>query len=529
MRSAIDRDHWLDSLAKSLAGDVSRKAFLGVLGSTALALLVPGLGRVAQAQMRRCRAGCTDRTFPDCCDGVCTNVSVDAANCQTCGQRCGAGEICRQGQCLTPDPLGPQCDPPCGPNEVCKPNLAQQRDVCCGPPFLCGNACYDTPRVQCQGGACCGTTQTCCQGSVSWYCCDPGSTCLPGDSPADNVSPCCPNDQVCNGECCRGPSECLDGSCWPTCDCPEGHRCLDSGGTPFGSASHYSGPPDPPVCCPMAEVWDTGTYYGSDRIGRGMCCKEEHRWSVAQASGEAYLCCPPEERWERFARCCPPRDRWERLALCCPPEERWEGPGTCGCPPRDRWEGPGLCCPPEERWEGPGTCGCPPRDRWEGPGLCCPPERRCGQNVCCPEYERCNAQNICDACPALDLNGLWEDNGRRVRIVHQRQAPDQPQSVVATYVQPHTCHHQDGSGRTSRTLLDFRATLRCRILTGEVTVCFWGQRSNPGFRLSAVTLTADLDGTSLSGKWENEEGTGSITLKRLDAPRRGTPSPPRGR
>jgi hypothetical protein len=152
------------------------------------------------------------------------------------------------------------------------------------------------------------------------------------------------------------------------------------------------------------------------------------------------------------------------------------------------------------------------------------------QNICCKEYERCNPDNLCDACPPLDLNGLWEDNGRRVRIVHQRQGllSHERQSVIATYVQPHTCHHRDGTGGTSQTTLDFQATLRCRILTGETTVCFWGQRSNPGFRLSRVQLVVSPDGRSLVGGWENEEGSGSMTLRRLDAGR-GTTSPPRRR
>jgi hypothetical protein len=486
MAPVIDGEHWLDSVAKSLARGSSRRAFLGLLGSSALALLAPAPRSGAQA-LRPCWAGCTDPTFPHCCDGYCTNFAFDVAHCGACGERCGPGQICRQGRCLTPDPPGPLCDPPCGADEVCKYSLDQDRIVCCRPDHVCGDRCHDVPKVRCtEGEACCDPAQVCCQyhccepgeTCCETTCCAPGHTCLPGDPDDLTGDPCCPSDRVCAGTCCRGQSECVDGSCWPKCDCPAGQRCLDTGGLPWDGGLVAA----PPVCCPPAQVWELGTYSSREgRISRGMCCAEEHRWIRPFLSGEDYLCCPPQNRWVG-----------------------------------------GLCCPPEHRW-GPASC-CPPPDRWEGPGLCCPPERRCGadQRICCREYERCNPDGICEACPPLDLNGLWEDNGRRVRIVHRGER------VTATYVVPHTCHHQDGTGGSSRTTLDFNATLRCLTLTGETTVCRYGPGTNPGFILSPVTLTASPDGTSLSGRWRNDMGSGSMTLIRLQD-RPGSTGPSRTR
>jgi hypothetical protein len=39
-----------------------------------------------------------------CCGQVCADLFADKNNCRACGVRCGAGEVCKNGDCLAPDP-----------------------------------------------------------------------------------------------------------------------------------------------------------------------------------------------------------------------------------------------------------------------------------------------------------------------------------------------------------------------------------------------------------------------------------------
>jgi hypothetical protein len=137
-------------------------------------------------------------------------------------------------------------------------------------------------------------------------------------------------------------------------------------------------------------------------------------------------------------------------------------------------------------------------------------------DFCCQADESCTDLNYCEPCRSIDLNGLWEDNGREIRIVHEGH------HVTATYVKPHTCDHRNGSG-TSQTTLDFTADIRCNTLIGQMNVCHWGDRPDPGFRLTPLTLTASAESTSrfapishLIGEWKNEEGSGLLSIRRLE-------------
>ena len=114
----------------------------------------------------------------------------------------------------------------------------------------------------------------------------------------------------------------------------------------------------------------------------------------------------------------------------------------------------------------------------------------------------------------IDLNGTWDDGGREVIITHSGD------SVTAEYVVPHVCEHDDGSGQTSETDLDFMGTLDGDTLTGSIEVCGFGT-DNPlgvGFRPTEVTLTVSPDGQELNGTWFNEldETDVPLTITRLD-------------
>ena len=98
-----------------------------------------------------------------------------------------------------------------------------------------------------------------------------------------------------------------------------------------------------------------------------------------------------------------------------------------------------------------------------------------------------------DQAPIGDLNGPWEDNGKEIRLTQSGN------SVTALYVEPYVCDHNDGTGQTSQTDLDFNATLNGNTLTGETSVCTWGQ-GNPlgvGIRPARITLTVSADGLTL--------------------------------
>lgn len=115
----------------------------------------------------------------------------------------------------------------------------------------------------------------------------------------------------------------------------------------------------------------------------------------------------------------------------------------------------------------------------------------------------------------LDLTGLWEEQGRRVREVQITQTGA---SVEALFVEPYVCDHRDGTGRTSSTNFDFRGTLDGPRLVGEITVCFFGEKHahDAGLHLTSLELELSPDGNALSGTWLNPDtGAGvPITLKR---------------
>lgn len=119
----------------------------------------------------QCCGGCGAR---QCCDGRCTDLTTDAANCGACGNQCDAGKACFGGACLTaagtcasvPDPCDrpvPTCNGgvPC----ACQVSMTGQTRCAIPPPaipIICGNCTSDQQCIDQYGpGAFC---SMCCGG-----------------------------------------------------------------------------------------------------------------------------------------------------------------------------------------------------------------------------------------------------------------------------------------------------------------------------------------------------------------------------
>lgn len=112
----MDEDAF-DELARALGGPRTRRGAAGLVAGGMLAAFgaVAGARRHGTADgqrtkkhkgkkgkdKKRCPAGQTR------CGKACTNVQADPANCGSCGNACGAGQICAAGACGALPPAGP--------------------------------------------------------------------------------------------------------------------------------------------------------------------------------------------------------------------------------------------------------------------------------------------------------------------------------------------------------------------------------------------------------------------------------------
>lgn len=97
-----------------------------------------------------------------------------------------------------------------------------------------------------------------------------------------------------------------------------------------------------------------------------------------------------------------------------------------------------------------------------------------------------------------NLNGLWEDDGREIRITQTGNA------VTALYVTPHTCDHADGTGEMSETDLDFNGMIDGNKVTGEIIICRFGfDDAGNGFIPTTFEVSIDADDTAMRGTWYN--------------------------
>jgi len=158
-----------------------------------------------------------DQCGGKCCGTKCVDTSLDPNNCGDCNVACGAGQLCRSGNCGCL-PSGTQCGTgqSCCSTAGCKSLMSDVNN--CG---SCGNACGSggacTNGMCTCGGMSCGAGQSCCNGTCASSCVtDMGTT--PDMSSSSSLCQCashCSNDPIVNW--CVGPNCCyspgLVGSC----------------------------------------------------------------------------------------------------------------------------------------------------------------------------------------------------------------------------------------------------------------------------------------------------------------------------
>jgi hypothetical protein len=88
--------------------------------------------------------------------------------------------------------------------------------------------------------------------------------------------------------------------------------------------------------------------------------------------------------------------------------------------------------------------------------------------------------------------------------------------VTALYVEPYVCNHNDGTGDTTETDLDFHGSLEGSVITGDTSTCLSGE-DNPfgvGLRLSAAAAGELLEvaGIEELHQWLDAEGLYLFTI-----------------
>lgn len=137
----------------------------------------------------RCIAGvCACAAGEQLCDGACTSVLTDPANCGGCGTTCPAAQFCEAGRCVAScsqpqSCAGARCFEIATDSEHCGASCARcpqgaacQAGVCTCPSetIACGNACLDLTRDSSNCGACglsCEVGEACVGGACA---CQPG-------------------------------------------------------------------------------------------------------------------------------------------------------------------------------------------------------------------------------------------------------------------------------------------------------------------------------------------------------------------
>jgi hypothetical protein len=185
---------------------------LGVLAAALLA--IAGCTGQVDGQSPACTAG------QKACGGQCKTVATDQQNCGACGNACGAGQSCQNGQCLCSDGLLAcngscvaadathcgSCTTMCGSAQVCSVNICQ---TSCGAnetqcsdgacvPTTGGNALHCGGCNACPAGAVCNAGVCGCSIAGQMLC---ANACI--DTNTSNVH-CGGCNQACNGTCTNG-------------------------------------------------------------------------------------------------------------------------------------------------------------------------------------------------------------------------------------------------------------------------------------------------------------------------------------
>jgi peroxiredoxin len=151
-----------------------------------------------------------------CCQGRCTNLNDDTANCAGCGKACPAGTSCCEGGCVdrNSDPANcGACGKRCNPGEVCAEGTC--RTSCPSGLTNCDGSCVDLQRSQAHCGRC---GNGCSSASESTQCC--GGRCVDLAINPDNCGAC---GRHCLPPCnCQGPTATLPGGrCAGAPGCPD--------------------------------------------------------------------------------------------------------------------------------------------------------------------------------------------------------------------------------------------------------------------------------------------------------------------
>jgi concanavalin A-like lectin/glucanase superfamily protein len=156
-----------------------------------------GTGQVCNGGTCTLTCGALTKCSPSTGAPYCANTDTDSANCGTCGNACGTGQVCQGGVCTLSCGALTKCSPSSGAPYCAN---TETDNANCG---TCGNAC--TGAHVCSGGVCtitCGALTTCTPSTGSPYCANTGT---------DNA-----NCGTC-GNACTGANVCSNGACTIAC------------------------------------------------------------------------------------------------------------------------------------------------------------------------------------------------------------------------------------------------------------------------------------------------------------------------
>jgi Stigma-specific protein, Stig1 len=231
------------------------------------------------------RCGCRPGTVR--CNGTCVALRTDAHNCGKCGHKCGAGQVCTGGRCISKCPAGesvcsgacvslatnPQhcgkCANKCAPGGVC--HQGGCLNSCPSGYSPCQGGCVNLHSDTSNCGACgqvCATGAVCANGTCSSNCpsgqATCAGTCVSLATDPDNCDGC--------GRVCGSTQACVDGAC--SSSCPSGttlcgRYCvhLQGDASNCGACGHT---------CAIGTVCSGGVCTGSCASGTvdcgGSCC-----------------------------------------------------------------------------------------------------------------------------------------------------------------------------------------------------------------------------------------------------------------
>lgn len=113
----------------------------------------------------------------------------------------------------------------------------------------------------------------------------------------------------------------------------------------------------------------------------------------------------------------------------------------------------------------------------------------------------------------IDLNGIWLDAGRLIKIQHNGS------TVYATHLVPKICNHRDGKGSTSEYKYSFKGILSGNKLTGKTCVCNYGENNKRGQGIEEVDIELTvISAKMLNGRYRNthQNRWEPITITRID-------------